>query len=330
LPVAPFSGAIYSDTGCATKINDLAAGCLYIGGGANNRTLPSPTPDGGLTKYDVASCVGDTLNLVAHPLLPDNDPKTCSQGVAATRHCSNNPAVACTVDNDCVVAGAGLFCLGDARCYFGPPIHINALGNASCVINVFRQDAVGTVDKVTGVNVLNIQLDSRTYLTANAASPCPKCSGGLCTYGKRAGLPCTESTAGDTSVDCPPLDGSFVGNLAVSLNPLQTSPQLTNANAAGTFCPPMPPPSGVGTCGPGPGYTNCPGQKSAGAFGRPTTRCVQESGQDAPGLNDFGVHAGRLAAIFCIPSTSNATVNTVADLPGPGATSITGNYQLIP
>src|SRR5262245_58794563 len=193
LPLAPFSGAIFSDTTCATKINDLAAGCLHIGGGNNNQTPPSATPDGGLTIYDVASCSGTALTLAAHPLLPDNSPGTCSQGTLATRHCAKDATVPCTVDNDCTshVPSLGPFCVNDARCIFGPPVPIPALGTEACVLNVFDQDASGTIDRGTGIGTLNVQLSSRTYLTANASSPCPKCVSGTCNAGANSGGACT-------------------------------------------------------------------------------------------------------------------------------------------
>ena len=49
-------------------------------------------------------------------------------------------------------------------------------------------------------------------------------------------------------------------------------------------------------------------------------------------LTDNAAHAVTIAAVFCIPSTGNALVDggTGADLPGPGAVSIRGTFQITP
>ena len=74
----------------------------------------------------------------------------------------------------------------------------------------------------------------------------------------------------------------------------------------------------------------CTGQTHAGAFGKPATRCITETGMCAGNLTDGMPHAAIEGTVFCIPMTSNGTVNIVADLPGPGATSLPGDAQIVP
>jgi len=75
----------------------------------------------------------------------------------------------------------------------------------------------------------------------------------------------------------------------------------------------------------------CPSQKTAGAFGVAAAKCINTQGAAAGDLTDGMPHSGAiLAAGFCIPSTSNSTIDGVADLPGPGLTSLPGTAQIVP
>src|SRR2546426_1255698 len=113
-----------------------------------------------------------------------------------------------------------------------------------------------------------------------------------------------------TSHDCPPerSGGAYQAPLGVSLAGLGTGTS-TLSDAAGNLCP---------------------SQKTAGAFGIPTTKCIKETGSPAGDLTDGQAHAATLAAAFCIPTTTNSTIDLVADLPGPGATSLSGMAQIVP
>jgi hypothetical protein len=311
LPVAPFAGAIYSDTACTTKLNDLGLGCLYLGGGGNSRTGPNQNPDGPTAVFAVTACAGNTLTLggQAGPLT------TCTQGPLPSRHCAKNPTLACTTDAECAAQGLGPFCVPDARCLFGPPLPVPAIGNESCVLNVIDAEPTGTIDQVTGAATLDLRLSSRTYLTANATSPCPRCVGGRCNAGKNVNQPCTPVGSKGTTAECPPLDGLMIGALPIALNPLRTTPDVVRTSATGVFCPPQPPVAGQG-------------QVTAGAFGKPTTKCIVERGTSPGDLSTGQTRRGTLATIFCIPATSNAVVNGVVNIPGPGATSIHGDFRL--
>jgi hypothetical protein len=88
-----------------TKLYDLGAGCLYIGGGLASSVPPGPTPDGSTTIFGVQDCSGNNLTLTA---LQTGSPRTCTVGPSASsKHCANgSPGTdgqsACTQDADCL------------------------------------------------------------------------------------------------------------------------------------------------------------------------------------------------------------------------------------
>ena len=309
----PFSGEIDSDATCTTKTFDLGSSCLYIGGGSASTVPPGATPAGASSYLDVGA--GNAL--VASNGTGKLD---CTKGSSTTaKHCvnANAPQPTCTSDADC--GGTAGACQPVENCLFGPPLAIQnpaVPSLATCVINVIATDASGTSDPTTGAASVDIPLVSRVYLTGNEAAPCPQCSGGTCTAGPNAGMACsTNASTGNpatsnTSQDCPPEEGSglFSGALSVDLNPLTTG-NSSFTSATGIFCA---------------------SQSHPGAFGKPATRCIKETGSPAGNLTDGMPHAAREATVFCIPATSNGTVNIVADLPGPGATSLPGTAQIVP
>jgi hypothetical protein len=305
-PDPPFAGAIFSDAGCTTKIVDLGLGCLYIGGGNAISVPPGATPDGATTYYGISGS-----NLVADP---GTGPGTCSQKAGPGMHCigPTNPGMACAGDGDC--GGSPGSCALDANCFFAAPLPIENAGLSTCVVNVFQSDSSGTVDLAAGASSVTIPLSSRTYLTGSSASPCPKCVGGTCDAGANAGMACTPAGTLQTSLDCPPSPGNFLAPLAVTLGPL-TSGTASSREASGKFCPGQ---AGGGAFG------------AAGAFGKPAAQCIQETGSSGGDLTDGNPHPGNLASVFCIPPTGNPAIDPAADLPGPGAFSITGNAQALP
>jgi len=373
-----------------TKINDLGASCLYIGGGSASTVPPGATPAGASSYLDIApscalvasngtgkldctkgssttakecvnagKCVGGASP--GATCINDSDcfgPGTCTaggNGTCTAGVCSGDGVTPCLSNADCGLCQDGISpcttaadcppvgacsgpnphktCLTDAdcggtagacqpveNCLFGPPLAIQnpaVPSLATCVINVVATDASGTGDSTTGCASVNLPLQSRVYLTGNEGAPCPQCTSGTCSAGPNAGMPCTtNSTTGNpatehTSQDCPPQMGGglFNGALAVALNPLTTG-SASKTNSTGVFCS---------------------GQTHAGAFGKPATRCIKETGVCAGNLTDGAPHSGAVqASVFCIPATANGTVNTVADLPGPGATSLPGTAQIVP
>jgi hypothetical protein len=180
------------------------------------------------------------------------------------------------------------------------------------LLNVIWADASGTFDASTGSSSSTIPLASELYVTGNLSSPCPHCVSGTCNYGQNAGGACTTAASSMTSQDCPPerAGGAFQAPLDVSLTGLTTGiSSLTDS--AGNFCPM---------------------QRTAGAFGiaASNAECILEVGFPAGDLTDGLPHASDLASVFCIPTTSSTMLDTVADLPGPGATSLPVNVQIVP
>jgi hypothetical protein len=383
-PVAPFRGAIYktTDGGAANKLVDLGLSCLYIGGGGNTATAPNANPDGPDTLFAVTGCTGNTLTVGGdagtgatgannngwggHLIGTD-----CSLGPYATKHCTRTNA-ACTTDTEC--GGTGL-CNPDPRCVFGPPLPVPAAATSTCVLNVFRADASGSVDKAAGSSNVSLPLASYVYLTGNTdkfcrngapgtntrglctstadctgapgavagvcatETPCPTCEdfgtpGTFhCISGKNHGAACTPVGSKLTSLDCLPKPLEFLGPLGVDLAPLGTGPVALTAqqnparNNGFFFCPV----NGAGSCT----YTTTAGstcQRTAGCFGRTNCARIEESGSAAGSLVDNATHPVTISAVFCIPATGNALVDggAGADLPGPGAVSITGTFQLLP
>jgi hypothetical protein len=97
-----------------------------------------------------------------------------------------------------------------------------------------------------------------------------------------------------------------VGNLKVDLSPLGTGVS-TKADASGLFCP---------------------SQATAGCFGQATCRSLTENGSPAGPLSIGTPKAVTLASTFCVPKTNNILIDLVANLPGPGATALPGQYLI--
>ena len=71
-------------------------------------------------------------------------------------------------------------------------------------------------------------------------------------------------------------------------------------------------------------------QRVGGAFGQGGAQTITEVGTPAGSLIDGAPHAATFVTAFCIPPTFNSTVDGAAGLPGPGATSLPGAFQLLP
>ena len=294
----PFSGQLSSDTAATTPILSLGLGCLFIGGGASTEP-PSLIPENATSILNTS----DGVNLVASLGTSRAD---CTSGPQFTQHCVNAPALECTSDADC--AGAPGSCAPDPTCFFGPPVPVSGF-ISTCVVNTFAQDASGTVDLATGDSSISINLASRVYLSIGLPTACPACVGGTCSYGDNVGQPCTTTNSSNTSLDCMPGSGTFVATLPVNLTPLQNA-ATTQTAADGIFCPDQ-------------------GQTSPGAFGQPAAEAISQEGAAGGDLTDGLPHPSILVSIFCIPKTNNASVDGIADLPGPGSISLPGNAQYV-
>lgn len=70
-------------------------------------------------------------------------------------------------------------------------------------------------------------------------------------------------------------------------------------------------------------------QRTQGAFNNATATGITEIGTTPGNLEDFAPHPGTLVSVFCIPPTFNGLIDTVADLPGPGAVSLPSQFDLV-
>jgi hypothetical protein len=282
---------------------------------------PGPVVDGASNFFDLSAPDAQTgnSNLLASS---GTGPHDCTKGAGPGRHCigPTNTGVACTADTDCDVSVPGS-CALDANCLFGPPLPIENGGLSTCVINVIQTDASGIGNLCTGESSVDLPLFSRTHLTGNQTSPCPKCISGTCNAGPRAGMACIPVGSQLTTHDCPPNPGGLLAPFPVSLNPLSTAP-VSKIAGDGNFCP------GQAASPPAAGFS--------GAFGfglspTPLAECIQENGTSAGDLTDGAVHMGAvLASVFCIPATGSVAIDGAADLPGPGGITLPVNTQALP
>jgi hypothetical protein len=195
--------------------------------------------------------------------------------------------------------------------------------------------------------------------------------GQRCFRGANNGLVCS------TGADCPGgLCAQFIGNIAISLNPLTTGTSSLS-NASGTFCPGQtatqrgafrsdicqtgansgdpcqanamgqdPANCGAGvTCRLGTLINYCVGGANDGlgcngAATCPSPGVCSRAGQQVQLIRETGNPAGalstgvpatiRLGSSFCVGATTNAIVNSNANLPAAGATSVVGTVTLLP
>ena len=301
----PTTGHVDSAT---TTLGNLGLGCLYIGG-PNASALPAVSlADGASSVLDVVGIAGLALTLGGSD---GSGPADCTRGSGPDRHCLNgSPGTdmqgACATDDDC--GGQIDSCALDANCFFGPPLPQGNIANPStstCIINAIAADVTGTADLLSGGSTANAALAARIYLTGDAISPCPRCVSGQCTAGPRQGLSCSGGVGSKgTSIECPPDPLLFVGTLSPTLA-LSTGTESL-ADPAGHFCP---------------------DQSGPGAFGRFTSRVIEEQG--SPLLsNILNPMATTLAGVFCVPASGSPLVNALADLPGPAAISVPGMISI--
>jgi hypothetical protein len=296
------SGANLAPIGQAAG-TDLQCSSLYIGGGASIQP-PSPTPDNAQTIF-----------------------KTC--GIPAALVLAAATSTDTGNNRNCSAPG----------CFFGPPLPIPnpaAPVISTCVINTISgdPDAGGTLNALTGASTQTLPLLSKVYVTGGVLGllPCPQCIALACSAGPNATQPCTTTNAQLTTHDCPP-PGTPLAPFVVDLTPLGTG-TISASDSTGDFC-------GAGTGAITPNY----GQTTNGAFGCPggvadgtkVARCggaiteyIEQNGSAGGNLTAGPALATTLASVFCIPSSGDITVDTIANLPGPGAVTLKGTADLLP
>jgi hypothetical protein len=301
-PSPPFSGELTDASG--TTLADLGLGCFYLGGGRATNLPPARLPDGSTSLLDVATVNGLSLGLAASD---GTGPANCTRGAGPLRHCVNGAPGTdghglCTTDADC---GEGVGnCRPDANCLFGAPIPVpNPTPVLSaCAVNVIASDPCGVANLLDGSASVSLALSARLYLTGDQASPCPRCVGGVCSGGARAGQPCAGGAgSAGTTHECLPDPTEFVGALDVSPLSLSTGTSVMTS-PDGNFCA---------------------GQRTPGAFGTGiVAREITQRG--TPLLGGPALFSTTLAGNFCVPASENALVDNLVDAPGPGSVSAPG------
>jgi hypothetical protein len=259
-------------------------------GGGASAQPPSPTPDGATTIINVADCSVSSAYTLA---------AATSTETGSNRTCSA------------------------PGCLFGPPLPIPNNGSpaaSTCIVNRIAAGppVSGTLNATTGTATqtlpltVTVQVTGDLQPTDSGIQPCPTCTGGTCDSGSNSGGACTTTTSLLTSHDCP-VTNVTLAPFNVDLSPLTTG-TTTLSNATGVFCP-------------GP-----PAQRTAGCLGTGNGTCkyIEENGVPAGNLTGGTAQASTLASTFCIAKSSSVLINSVADLPGPGAVTLRGSTQLTP
>jgi hypothetical protein len=302
----PFAGTLFDAAAGGNELGDLGSGCTYFGGGDSEYYPASQNPGGSSFTLEATSCSADELDLTASASSSVAD---CALGPADFKICLNHTSQHCSVDADC--NGPAGSCAPAPRCFAAPPQPFRSNVASVCLMTPLDADTTATVNPTTGDLAVTTTNRTLVYLIGFGVLPypCPRCVGNVCTDGARVGLACTPSTSVEqTSLDCPPFDYQFFLSLGAGSSTISNSPRMLSA-ADGLFCP---------------------SQAHAGAFGIPAARRIELTGIAAGDLHDHQPHLTTLLNLFCVPQTGNATVDMLADFPGPEALSTTGTVQLNP
>ena len=142
--------------------------------------------------------------------------------------------IACTTDDDCTNAGA----TGPCTYVLGAPLPFSGGGVPSCVINEIDGAVIGTIDVDGGSLATNLPVTARVHVGGSIEAPCPRCVGGACDGGPRAGAACTvhgTGLFGDVSLDCPPSPSADAGDVPLQLA-TSTGTQTVTVTTANPLC----------------------------------------------------------------------------------------------
>ncbi len=338
--------------GTCAFLKCTTTGCLF--------GPPLPIPNGSHGGAATSTCVVNTVSQNATGTADCSTGTTTSlsmpltsglflTGDLLTSRCSNGPTPGkgCSTNGDC---GTGGTCVNDSgRCTGNGAVCVL---DTDCGANGTCETGMCAGGSAAGHGcIVNTDCPGSTCQTLIQACPICNPTTHVCNGGANDGLSCTPGDSalnGDypTSHDCPPPPGKFLGNLPIAFNLTTGTLKVTAfdttaqsnvfcgfcANTAGTAFknPPVSCTSST-DCAAVTGFTRCR-QKDAGAFsGDDIARTINLTGSPAAG----GVTGGApvpstLVTAFCIPPTFNPLVDSAADLPGPGATTLIGTTQLLP
>jgi len=402
-------GNTYRDTAGTIPLKNLLCGGLSLGGGIS-QVPDNATPSGATNRFTL-SCVGPACTIGP----------TASGSTPAGVDCTD---VGCLFGTPLPISNAGLsVCVTNTFSPVAPSGTLNLTSGAATWNFQLNSATVLTGNPTQPCPRCSVSVGGAACV-GSPGSPCT----GVCDGSPNQGAACTtlnpngltsqcpspNATAGTsrcyrgtnnnnvclTGGDCPGgLCAGFIGNIAISLNPLTTgTSSLTNLNSAlctavdtpfacctgvgtgnctGIFCPTQdttqkgafrsdicltgansgkpcqsnsmgqdPANCGAGiTCRAGMLTNYCVGGANDGLGCSSAATCpapgvcaragtqvqlISETGNPA-GVLSVGVpSAVRLGSSFCVASTTNPTVNSNANLPAAGATSVVGTITLLP
>ena len=352
-------GNVLDDGGTNQKTLDQSK--LYTGGGGTAQP-PSVVPDYGQTLTKITLCNGTDLTLGATTSAETGSNRNCSS--AGCLYGPPLPIVNGALST-CVINKVARDATGNAQCNTGSSvIDIPLTSELYLLADILPKRCSGTTDPndVGRRCATNGDCPGGTCVDDGAnVQPCPicnpstlRCNGGTQDVAGMASVPCTPGEITSvgaefpTSHDCDPPSLAKLGDLPIPYvltTGTATKTAVDQSAQPFVFCgfcgkqftpafaqPAVPCTSDAdcaNTC-PAGTFTKCR-QRGPGAFAVGVARTINEIGLPAgPIATGNAPQAANLATVFCIVPTFNAAVDGSVDLPGPGATCLPGQMQLLP
>jgi hypothetical protein len=337
-------GTVRSISGSAYPVT---CGGLYVGGGQNSITLPLATPNNLHWTVGLTNCTGQTATVVPTTSTETGTNLTCTDvgcffgGPLTIPNNSSTPTSACVIITVAAPASGTMDC-GAGTAAIDLPLNADIF--------------------LTGDSLSSIPGIQPCPLCQGGTIGVP--GSGVCNGGSNNGMACTPANTNvngvngmdpsyPTSHDCPPLAALDIGTIPIGLaldsgtvnwtGTFATNPASSNQSRVycgycrdpdtGAFQTPFQQCWENGPIGPACTAPNdsCQ-QRSQGAFGPNggAVKTILAVGSAAGNILDGSAHDQTLVSVFCIPPTSNATVDAGADLPGPAAAALHGTRKLCP
>src|SRR5882724_10853915 len=353
-------GSTVSSTG--SLVATLGCNNLFTGGGTSG-TGATQIPDYGTTITKTSCCRSKFLSLSAASSTDTGSNRNCSDAnclYGPPQPIPSSIPPVCVINTVAQPAGGYMYCDAGSQ-----TLDIPLASNVHVQFDLFP--ATGGMDHCVGGDNSGAVCTDNTPCTGGGfcsagLQACPICAGdGKCHGGANDGGLCTPGSLlvmgpqYPTSHDCPPGGESpLAGSLAIPY--LLTTGTVTKTAvdepmgqprvfcgfcsdpSSATFMEPAVPCTSDGECA---GFTTgCGGagmdpctackQRSPGAFAAGSARTITETGVPAGAIATGDPPKSQtLATVFCIPPTFSA-VDGSGDLPGPGATALQGQVQLLP
>ena len=294
-PVAP-SGTLDTSTGDATWNFQLNSATILTG-------IPGqPCPICATAATPAAS-------------LPPQTACNGTPGAPCTGKCNGGPndGLTCTSRNpnglatDCPAPSAAA---GSQRCYGGANNELICSTGGNCAGATCAQFIGNIAISLNPLTTGNATLSNASglFCPGMTATQHGAFNSAICQTGANSGKPCTNNTTSSA----PDVPNCGVG---VNCRPGNLNNYCTAGTNNGKGCVTAADCGTGGVCG------------RAGA----QVQLIRETGAPVVGGLAVGVpKAIKLGASFCVGATTNPTVNSNANLPGPGATSVVGTITLLP